>query len=111
MDIKQALAACDLGLVELKARLPGQTEPAFYRVKTLKDSEKMEARLKVMGDDCTSADKVASAIIVMVRDKDDKPVFSVGDREALVRNAPEYVLLEWLEQINSGPSIEGAEGN
>ena len=111
MDVLQALESCDLGLQELTARLPGQTEPAYFRVKTLKDSERMEARLRVMGDTATSADKVASALILLVRDKNDKLCFTIADREALVKNAPESVLLEWLEQINSGPSLEEAEGN
>ena len=110
MDIKQALQNFDLRLTEIKTRLPGQDEPAYYKPVTLAQSDRINAMIDADGAQGDGA-KLALTIMECVLDKDGAKVFDLGDKGFLLNQVPQSVLLDIVNEISATPSIEDAEGN
>lgn len=110
MDIKQALKGLELDLREIKTRLPGQTEPAWFKPLTLQVSDRIARQVNML-DHPTDGDKLVITVVTCVLDKDGKPVFDKGDKQFLHSRVPQDILIDIVNEIGENSSLEDAEGN
>ena len=111
MNIKEAIRAQALDLIEMQTRLPGQTEPVYFKPMTLAMSDRIERECSAKGD-AAFGYKLATSLVLCVLDKNGNRVFDAGDKHALMNEVPQDKLVEMCNEISgSPPSLEDAEKN
>lgn len=110
MDLKAALQQQENEPIEIKTRIQGQTEPAYYKPMTLADHDKIQRTIKVDGKGSEGA-ALAITLIQKVIDKKGQKLFKPGDKDWLMNSVPQGVLLDIVNEISRVPTIEEAEKN
>ena len=109
MDFKAALAGYEAELVPLKAQLPGQTEPVYYRTMSVAMGDRVARKTKAAGN-IEDGEKLAIVLVECLLDKDGNRLLDASDKQAMMQ-LPVGLMVDMVNEIQATPSIEDAEGN